>query len=197
MYINTSNLGIGISTPLSKLHIENKDNVESFKIIQHNTTCNIVAINVDNFVISSNGNVGIGTSTPQAKIHIIGSTRFENDEASARFEVVGESIFYNNIIVKGNIVSDSDYRIKNDVKIIGDALSKIKKITGYTFLKNGTTLRETGVIAQEIKEVLPEAVFTNTDGLLGVAYGNVIGLLIQGIKELSDKLDELHLKIDR
>lgn len=195
MYITTSNFGVGTSSPLSKFHIENNDDVESLKIVHNNTSCNIVAINRDNFVITHRGDVGIGTSVPSAKIHIVGTTKFENTDSIA-IEVVGDSIFQNNITIKGNVVNDSDYRIKSDVKVIENALSKIKKISGYTFIKNGVSPRETGVIAQEIKEVLPEAVFEHKDGLLGVAYGNVIGLLIEGIKELSDKIDNLHLKKD-
>jgi hypothetical protein len=191
MYITTSNLGIGTSAPLAKIHIKNDDQVGTLNIRQMNTSCNIVDINMDKFVITHSGNVGIGTSVPQAKMHIIGSTKFE----SSLFDVTGDSIFRNNVTVKGNVVNDSDYRIKSDVRVIENALSKIKKISGYTFIKNGVSQRETGVIAQEINEVLPEAVYEHTDGLLGVAYGNLIGLLIEGIKELSDKLDDIHLKI--
>ena len=197
MYITTSNLGIGISTPIAKLHIKNDDSVGSLNIRQVNTSCNIVAINDDAFVITHSGDVGIGTSTPSTTMHIIGNSKIENSGSSTAFEVVGNSIFRNNVTVKGNVVNDSDYRIKTDVKVIEDALSKIKKISGYTFIKNGVSARETGVIAQEIKEVLPEAVFEHSDGLLGVAYGNMIGLLIEGIKELSDKIDHIYLKIDR
>jgi len=196
MYIMTSNFGIGTHEPLSKFDIENNDLVTSLNITHTNTTCNIVAINTDNFVITHSGDVGIGTSNPEAKIHIVGSTKFENS-GNTTFEVVGDSIFRNNLTVKGNVVNDSDFRIKTDVKVIEEALSKIKKISGYTFIKNGVSSRETGVIAQEIKEVLPEAVFEHDDGLLGVAYGNMIGLLIEGIKELSDKIDDIYLKIDR
>jgi hypothetical protein len=130
-------------------------------------------------------------------VHIIGNAKIENSGPSNALEVVGNSIFRNSITIKGNIVNDSDYRIKSDVKVIEDALSKIKKIAGYTFIKNGVFPRETGVIAQEIKEVLPEAVFEHGDGLFGVAYGNMIGLLIEGIKELSSKIDDIYLKIDR
>lgn len=194
MYIITSNLGIGKQKPLSKVDIQNNDNVGTLNIIQTNTSCNIVDININKFVITHDGNVGIGTSSPTAKIHIVGSTKFES---SSGFEVAGDSIFRNNVTVKGNIVNDSDYRIKSDLKVIENALSKIKKISGYTFIKNGVDRRETGVIAQEIKEVLPEAVIEHTDGLLGVAYGNMIGLLIEGIKELSDKVDNLYLLKDR
>lgn len=193
IYITTNNLGIGTIEPVAKFDIENNDDVESFKISHNNSTSNIVTINKDDFVITHNGYVGIGTSLPDSKMHVIGKTTFENTDTAV--EVIGNSIFQNNITIKGNIVNDSDSRIKSDVKVIEDALSKIKKISGYTFIKNERMPRETGVIAQEIREVLPEAVFEHGDGLLGVAYGNMIGLLIEGIKELSDKLDDIYLRI--
>jgi len=74
-------------------------------------------------------------------------------------------------------------------------LSKIQKLAGYTFYKTDQPRRETGVIAQEIQEVLPEAVFENEKGILGVAYGNLVGLLIEGIKELSLQIEEIKAKI--
>lgn len=197
IYIITSNLGIGLTVPVAKIDIENNNDVDSFKIIHNNTTCNIVTINRDNFVIAHNGYVGIGTYSPETTMHVIGTTKFENTGNNLSIEVVGNSIFQNNITIKGNVVNDSDSRIKSDVKVIENALSKIKKISGYTFIKNDKMPRETGVIAQEIREVLPEAVFEHNDGLLGVAYGNMIGLLIEGIKELSDKLDDIYLRIYR
>jgi hypothetical protein len=197
MYIMTSNMGIGTSIPFSKVSIVNNDEVSTLNIRHNNTINNIVAINDDAFVITHGGDVGIGTSSPSTTVHIIGNAKIENSGPSNALEVVGNSIFRNSITIKGNIVNDSDYRIKSDVKVIEDALSKIKKIAGYTFIKNGVFPRETGVIAQEIKEVLPEAVFEHGDGLFGVAYGNMIGLLIEGIKELSSKIDDIYLKIDR
>jgi len=181
MYLMTSNLGIGTIVPEACVHIHNTGAVDSFKI-------------TDAFVVTSNGSVGIGTMVPEAKIHIVGSTKFENMDSNSVFEVIGDSIFRNNISVKGNIVNDSDARIKSEIVQIENALSKIEKIAGYTFMKNGR--KETGVIAQEIFEVLPEAVFENNDGMMGVAYGNIIGLLIEGIKELNTTVKELHLKID-
>jgi hypothetical protein len=177
MYIMTSNLGIGTKIPEAKFHIENMDTEHSFRV--SNT-----------FVITSNGDVGIGTMEPQARVHIVGSTKFESMEPNNVFEVIGDSIFRNNITIKGNIVNDSDYRIKTDIHKIEEALTKVKKLSGYTFMKNGR--KETGVIAQEVMEVLPEAVFENNDGYMGVAYGNIIGLLIEAIKDLDLKIERYY-----
>ena len=54
-----------------------------------------------------------------------------------------------------------------------------------------TPVRQTGVIAQEVLEVLPEAVLGDEEGHYSVAYGNMVGLLIEAIKELKAEVEEL------
>ena len=72
-------------------------------------------------------------------------------------------------------------------------LAKINTLHGYTYnrkdIEDGT--RHTGVIAQEVQKVLPEAVMEDEDGTLSVAYGNMVGLLIEAIKELTAEVDRL------
>jgi hypothetical protein len=51
--------------------------------------------------------------------------------------------------------------------------------------------RGIGVIAQELAAVVPEAVQANDDGLLSVAYGNLVGVLIEALKELANKVERL------
>ena len=60
-----------------------------------------------------------------------------------------------------------------------------------TFNKNDSEERQTGVIAQEVQKVLPEAVKESNDGYLSVAYGNMVGLLIEGMKEQHKEIEEL------
>jgi hypothetical protein len=85
----------------------------------------------------------------------------------------------------------SDKKLKKDIKPITNALDRIDKISGVTFKwKEQTAMdcyTESGVIAQEIKEVLPEAV-EEVDGILRVNYYQLIPLLIQAIKELKNNL---------
>jgi len=92
----------------------------------------------------------------------------------------------------GNITAYSDLRLKNNIEVIDDALAKVMSLRGVNFDMNGE--RSTGVIAQELEQVLPEAVFDNEDGMKSVAYGNIVGLLIESIKELSAKVEELENK---
>ena len=89
----------------------------------------------------------------------------------------------------GNITAYSDASLKSNVEEIPNALEKVLSIRGVTFDMNGE--RGTGVIAQELEQVLPEAVFDNDSGLKSVAYGNVVGLLIESIKKQQEQIDFL------
>jgi hypothetical protein len=62
---------------------------------------------------------------------------------------------------------------------------------GVNFTVKDTGARSTGVIAQEIQSVIPEVIHTNDDGYLSVAYGNLVGVLIQAINELSEEVEHL------
>ena len=95
------------------------------------------------------------------------------------------------IVANGNVTAYSDRKLKANITKIENALDKICSIGGYTFDMLGTGQRQTGVIAQELEKVLPEAVIKNDNGYLSVDYGRVVGLLIEGIKELKEEIQEL------
>lgn len=92
----------------------------------------------------------------------------------------------------GGWIATSDRRVKTDIKIIGNALEKLRTVGGYTYLKqdmkdmSGVAPRKAGYIAQEIQAILPEAVMVGVDemGTLAVDHNGVIGLLIEAVKEL-------------
>jgi hypothetical protein len=98
-----------------------------------------------------------------------------------------------NFVAAGNVGAYSDIRLKTDIQVIPSALEKVKKIRGVTYLRKDTGARQVGVIAQEVQAVLPEAVMVGDDEqkTLQVAYGNLVGLLIEAIKELEAKVEEL------
>ena len=99
------------------------------------------------------------------------------------------------ITAAGNITAYSDERLKKDVKVIPDALSKVSQIRGVTYerVDNDIIGRQTGLIAQELEKVLPEAITIADDEMetKSVAYGNVVGLLVEAIKELKEEIEEL------
>lgn len=94
------------------------------------------------------------------------------------------------ITASGNVTAYSDAKLKTDMVQIQDALDKVGSLTGYTYTRKDTGHRETGLIAQDVQAVLPEAVKDN-EGTLSLAYGNLVGLLVEAIKELRAEVDEL------
>jgi hypothetical protein len=100
------------------------------------------------------------------------------------------------IVANGNITAFSDIRVKDNVETIPSALDKLDQIRGVTYTRTDLADKErryAGVIAQEIEQVLPEAVFENEE-YKSVDYNATIGLLIQAVKELTDKVKALEEK---
>jgi hypothetical protein len=96
----------------------------------------------------------------------------------------------------GNVTAYSDARVKTNIKTIDNALLKVLALRGVTY--NRTDLEDKseqiGVIAQEIKEILPQVV-QETDGRYSVAYGNIVGVLIEAIKEQQLQIEELKSRL--
>ena len=89
---------------------------------------------------------------------------------------------------KNDVTAFSDERLKTDIKTIDNALSKVCDMRGVYFNRDGAA--GTGVIAQELQDVLPEVVHDKQE-YLSVAYGNMVGVLIEAIKELKKEVETL------
>ena len=103
-----------------------------------------------------------------------------------------------NLVANGNVTAYSDERLKENVTTIPDALSKVEAMRGVMFDKKSSEdqfakfEKGSGVIAQELEKIAPELVL---DGeYKSVAYGNLVGYLIEAVKELSAKVKELEAK---
>ena len=96
----------------------------------------------------------------------------------------------------GNVTAYSDIRRKKDLLKIDNALDKVEQLTGYTYTNKKDNKRYTGLIAQDVEKVLPEAVTTETDGHLSLAYGNMMGLLVEAVKELTRKNEILEARLN-
>jgi len=124
-------------------------------------------------MVISDTAIGIG-KVPEAQLDVRGTARF------ADVHVGGD------IYATGNITGYSDRRAKSDIEKIENALDKIEQLNGYTFTMKGK--RYTGLIAQEILPILPEAVTGSEETNYAVAYGNMMGLIVEAIKELKQKI---------
>jgi hypothetical protein len=98
----------------------------------------------------------------------------------------GYSISAAGIISGSDVIATSDRRLKEDISTISNALDTVKALRGVYFTRIGESRRNIGVIAQEVEEVLPEVVYG--DDMKSVSYGNVVGLLIEAVKELAEKM---------
>jgi hypothetical protein len=98
-----------------------------------------------------------------------------------------------NYTATGNVTAFSDIRLKTNIEKIPDALAKVNKLSGYTYKRIDTGEQQTGLIAQEVEKVLPEAVMQGET--LSLAYGNMVGLLVEAIKELYQELQEVKAQL--
>ena len=106
----------------------------------------------------------------------------------------------------GNVTAYSDIAVKTNLEVIPNALEKVCSISGYTydrtdFVPDPETgempeTRQAGVVAQEVEKVLPEVV-SGEEGNKNVAYGNMVSILIEAIKELKTEVDELKAQLNK
>ena len=93
-----------------------------------------------------------------------------------------------------DVTAFSDERLKTEIETINDALNKVCQMRGVSFKRTDNDGRTSvGVIAQEIEKILPEVVREDKseDKIKSVAYGNIVGVLIEAIKELKNEIEEL------
>ena len=99
-----------------------------------------------------------------------------------------------NFTATGDVTAYSDIRFKHNVKTITNAVDTVNNLRGVMFHKDNRN--STGVIAQEVEAVFPEVVHTNPEGLKSVAYGNIVGLLIEAVKEQQIQITSLKEEIN-
>lgn len=120
--------------------------------------------------VNATGNVGIGTTTTSYKLYVSGD-----------------------IYATGDITAFSDIAIKEDITTIENALATVANLRGVKYTRKDTKERKIGLIAQEVQPILPEVV-VNADNNIGVSYQTVVALLIEAVKELSNKVKILEGK---
>lgn len=112
----------------------------------------------------------------------------DGTHASAFAQLAGAT--FTGTVTAPNFVSSSDARLKSNIAPITAALAKVQALTGVTFTMAGSDVRQMGLIAQEVQAVAPEAV-VEAEGVLRLAYGNLVGLLVEAIKDLAQEVDQL------
>ena len=172
----TNGIHIGAGADLIMFH-ESGDSK-----IKHTTGSGHFKLLADSIALNNaaeGANLALFTAGGAAKLYFNGSEKIAT--TTSGIDVSGA------IVADGDITAFSDERLKSDVKTIDNALDKVMNMRGVSYTKQAE--KGVGVIAQEIEKVLPEVV---TDGeYKSVAYGNIVGVLIEAIKEQQKQIDEL------
>jgi len=145
-------------------------------------------------------------STFQSNLSVIGTSTFDGQTTHCGGICVnGNTSITGNLTVDGTINATcditafftSDKRLKNNIIKIDDSNNVINSLNGYTYdwdEKSGKTGEGVGVIAQEVKELIPSAVRENKDGYLSVDYIKLIPYLIEEVKSLNNRIKTLEGK---
>ncbi len=194
-FISGGNVGIGTTSPADKLTVagnlflsgssnsvwlgNNGDTKPRFRM-HHNGTDAYLDYSSSLYIrnggptiianIDPSGNVNIGSSAPSYKLDVNGTIR-----------------------ATGDVIAYSNARVKENIKTIETPIELITKLRGVTYIRKDIEdkTRKIGVIAQEVLEVLPEVVQQDEEGNYSVSYGNIVGVLIEAIKEQQKQIDEL------
>jgi hypothetical protein len=143
-----------------------------------------------NYVVArdSGGNIWASTLTATGNVECSNTVQCVTMNTSGNINCSGA------IYSAGDITAfNSDERLKHDIHTIGNALTLTKQLRGVYYKRKDIENHKgnIGFIAQEIQKVIPEVVHMGDDGYLKVAYQNVVGLLVEAIKELSDEVESL------
>ena len=155
---------------------------------------------IDSFKVSAsnspNDNAG-GVDFGYTQDNTFNRTSFISSSGVGSFKMITTGSDINvgrNIKLSGDLFLTSDRRIKREIKKVDNALERISKLNGYTFYKEGFKNKTAGIIAQEVRDVFPELV-NEKNSILEVNYNGIHSLIIEAIKEISSKIDNLENKI--
>jgi hypothetical protein len=160
------------------------------------------------FTTASSGDVtGVNVSTtkmtyqPSTGKFALAGAQTASSNTTGTLVVTGGVGISGALYVGGEVVAyaASDIKLKENLSKIENSLEKLLKISGYEYHWNKIaqemyperTMLDVGVIAQEVKEIIPSAVVEREDGYLAVKYEKLIPLLIEAVKALKAEIEEM------
>ena len=98
--------------------------------------------------------------------------------------------------LKGTMTTTSDIRLKHNITNLVNSLQNIYELRGIEYTRDGDTARRIGCIAQEVEAIYPEVVVTDkTSGLKAIYYELLTAPLVESIKELSARIEEIKKEV--
>ncbi len=190
-----------------KVNLDNV-NYSSLDIIADNWYIQLKSKKFDNidgnnptaFIFSADGattKVGINTTSiagPQKNLDVNGNAAISQNLTighPSTFDPGLDKLAVNGSTRANAYYYNSDRRYKSDIEVLQSPLENLLKLSGYSYYNKLSGKKDIGVIAQEVEAVYPDLVQTNADGYKSVAYGNLVAPIIEAIKELATKIDNL------
>ena len=169
------NIGVGTALPVRKLDVNGDINFSGS--LYHDNALYVSSQWADggaSAIVYTAGSVGIGTSSPQYVLHTEGDS-------------------YISHVFTNEVTMTSDSNLKTDIHTIENAVSKVERLRGVEFKwKDSLSPRVSmGLIAQEVERVIPEVVHEDAKGYKSVSYGNMIGLLVEAMKQQQQEINDL------
>ncbi|VEP18518.1 hypothetical protein H1P_800009 [Hyella patelloides LEGE 07179] len=186
-FAGDGNVGIGIENPAAPLHVVGRlglqnDNVAELWNLYVDNSGNLT-VNSNSvtggtnrlFINDDNGNVGIGTTSPTERLHVVG-----------------------NICHTGSIGACSDLRYKTDIEPLADSLNKVLSMHGMRYQWNQEAFPnhgfdeepQVGFIGQEVENICPEVVSTDSEGYKYLDYSRLTPVLVEAIKEQQEIIEQ-------
>ena len=168
----------------------------------------VASVGTSGQVLTSNGAGALPTfqnaagatitgTTTNGTYYVVGTTSTSGSLTTASISNTN-AVSYNastGALTAVSMVSSSDERLKSNIQTLTNAVQTVENLRGVSYLRNDRP--EIGVIAQEVEKVLPMLVHENEEGYKSVAYGNMVGLLIEAVKELSAEVKALKAELNK
>jgi hypothetical protein len=172
------NVGVGTNVALRNLHVQGDLNFTG-GLYKNNApfASSQWGDGIDSSLYYTTGNVGVGTTNPQYLFHAEGDS-------------------YISHVYTTEVTMTSDSNLKRNVRTIENAMDLVSQLRGVEFEWKSTNPRSSiGLIAQEVEQVLPNVVHEDHSGHKSISYANMVGLLIEALKEQQEKIRKLEEKL--
>lgn len=160
--------------------------------------------NADKMRLTAAGDVGIGTTAPGAKLHVAGTLRSNGalTVAGGGAAITGNSSFSNNVAVSGSVTAQSYYHssdkaLKENIRPLEEGESIVTQLKPVRFIWKNNAQSSMGFVAQDIEEVLPEAVTTDPRGFKAVDYDLLAAPIIATLQALQAQVAGQQQEIHR
>lgn len=210
----TGGVGIGATAPEAPLHVLEGTagivtaNASSAAVLERSSTCYLSILSPDASVRgllfgepSSNAAGGMVYNAPTT----VDGLQFRTNNAVNMTLDASGNLSADGCVIGTNIACPSDARFKRDIRSIRNAIEKVEKLRGVNYEwerekfadREFPTGEQVGLIAQEVRTVVPQAVIEQSDGYLAVDYARLVPLLIEAIKEQQKRIEILEKTVNR